>query len=131
MPWQCPFKKLCFFAPIMPKIMLAQSAKACFKVHNFVVIQQDTTKLGQMTNLKVFFHMMVSIYKLDKICNTTQSPTQPQSGSFLLFGVTLSRDISFAKSATSFPRSSTFLRDEVTKTFVNLISFAYFSIQLA
>ena len=28
MPWQCSFKKLCFFAPIMPKIMLAQSAKA-------------------------------------------------------------------------------------------------------
>ena len=28
MPWQCWFKNLCFFAPIMPKIMLAQSAKA-------------------------------------------------------------------------------------------------------
>ena len=28
MPWQCSFKKVCFFAPIMPKIMLAQSAKA-------------------------------------------------------------------------------------------------------
>ena len=28
MPWQCSFKKLCFFAPIMPKMMLAQSAKA-------------------------------------------------------------------------------------------------------
>ena len=25
MPWQCSLKKLCFFAPIMPKIMLAQS----------------------------------------------------------------------------------------------------------
>ena len=31
MPWQCSFKKLCFFAPIMPKIMLAQSAKAYLK----------------------------------------------------------------------------------------------------
>ena len=28
MPWQYSFKKICFFAPIMPKIMLAQSAKA-------------------------------------------------------------------------------------------------------
>ena len=28
MPWQCSFKKICFFAPIMPKMMLAQSAKA-------------------------------------------------------------------------------------------------------
>ena len=25
---QCSFEKLCFFAPIMPKIMLAQSVKA-------------------------------------------------------------------------------------------------------
>jgi len=28
MPWQCSFKKFCFFAAIMPKITLAQSAKA-------------------------------------------------------------------------------------------------------
>ena len=28
MPWQCLFKKLCFFPPIMPKIMLTESAKA-------------------------------------------------------------------------------------------------------
>ena len=49
----------------------------CFKVHNLVVIQLNSTKLGQMTNLKVVFHMMVSIYKLDKICNSTQSPAQP------------------------------------------------------
>ena len=35
MPWQCSFKKLCFFAPIMPKIMPAQSAKAypCLLIH--------------------------------------------------------------------------------------------------
>ena len=34
MPWQCSFKKLCFFAPIMPRIMLAQSAKA-YLLHIF------------------------------------------------------------------------------------------------
>ena len=33
MPWQCSFKKLCFFAPIMPNIMLAQSTKANPFVH--------------------------------------------------------------------------------------------------
>ena len=35
-----------------------------------------------MTNLKVVFHMVpvVSIYKFDTICNSTQSPAQPQSG---------------------------------------------------
>ena len=34
----------------------------------------STTKLGQLTNIKV-----VNLYKLDKICNLTQSPAQPQS----------------------------------------------------
>ena len=33
----------------------------CFKVHNLVVIQLNNTKLDQMTNLKVIFHMVVSI----------------------------------------------------------------------
>ena len=37
----------------------------CFKVHNLVVIQLhvNSTKLRQMTNLKVVCHMVVSIYK--------------------------------------------------------------------
>ena len=54
----------------------------CLKVHNLLVIQLSNTKLGQMTNLKVVFYMEVSIYKLDKICNSTQSPAQPQSGQY-------------------------------------------------
>ena len=49
----------------------------CFKVHNLVVIQLNNTKLGQMTKLEVIFYMVVSIYRLDKIWNTTQSPAQP------------------------------------------------------
>ena len=44
------------------------------------VIQLNSTKRGQITNVKVVFHMVVSIYKLDKIWNSTQSPAQPQSG---------------------------------------------------
>ena len=43
----------------------------CFKVHNLVVIQLSSTKLCQMTNRAVVFHMVVSIYKLDTICNLT------------------------------------------------------------
>ena len=54
-----------------------------YKVHNLVVIQINNTKLGQMTNLEVVFHMVVSIYKLDKICYPAQSPAQPQSGQYL------------------------------------------------
>ena len=38
----------------------------CSKVDNLVVIQLNNTKLGQVTNLFVIFHMVVSIYKLDK-----------------------------------------------------------------
>ena len=51
-----------------------------FKVHNLVVIQLNNTKLGQMTNLDMIFYMVVSIYKLDQICNSSQSPAQFQSG---------------------------------------------------
>ena len=39
-----------------------------------LVVHLNNTKLGQMTNLKVIFRMIVSIFKLD-----TQSPVQPQS----------------------------------------------------
>ena len=55
----------------------------CFNVHNLALIQLKSTKLsklGQMINLKVVFHMVMSIYKLDTICNSTQSLAQPQSG---------------------------------------------------
>ena len=52
----------------------------CSKVHNLVVIQPNNTKLGQMTNLNMTFYVMVSIYKLDQIWNSPQSPAQPQSG---------------------------------------------------
>ena len=45
----------------------------CFKVHNLAVIQLKNTKLGQMTNFKVVFHMVVLLYKFDKIGNSTQS----------------------------------------------------------
>ena len=48
----------------------------CFKVHNLVVIQLKNTKLGQMTNLNLIFSMVVSIYKLDQIYYSPQSPAQ-------------------------------------------------------
>ena len=43
-----------------------------------------------MTYLKVNFYMMVSNYKLDKSCNSTKSPAQPQvaniSWDFVIMG---------------------------------------------
>ena len=52
----------------------------CFKVHNLVVIQLNNAKLGQMTNRNMIFYLVVSIYKLDQIWNSPQSPAQFQSG---------------------------------------------------
>ena len=51
----------------------------CSRVRNLVVIEQNNTKLGQMTNLKVAFLVMVSIDNL----------TEPLS--FLLRGVRLKK----------------------------------------
>ena len=53
------------------------------KMSNFFricMVLVDNTKLGQMTNLSVIFYMVVSIYKLDEIWNSTQSHALPQSG---------------------------------------------------
>ena len=55
----------------------------CFKVHNLVVIQLNNTKLDQMTNVKVIFHMMVSIYKLDKF--ETRSILSQRVGRYSFF----------------------------------------------
>ena len=52
----------------------------CFKVLNLVVLQLNSAKLGQISNLNIIFYMVVSIYKLDKITNWIQSPAQPQRG---------------------------------------------------
>ena len=59
---------------------LCMDFEPCFEVHNLVVTQLNNTKLGQMTNVNVISFMVVSIYKLEQICNSTQSPAQPQSG---------------------------------------------------
>ena len=36
----------------------------CFKVHNLVSVYPKDIKLGQMTNLNVIFHVVVSVYRL-------------------------------------------------------------------
>ena len=38
-----------------------------FKVYNLISIYRKSTKLGQMTNLNMIFHMVVSVYRLIKI----------------------------------------------------------------
>ena len=36
----------------------------CFKVHNLVSVYPNGMKLGQMTNLNVIVHVVVSVYQL-------------------------------------------------------------------
>ena len=44
----------------------------CFKVHNLVSVYPKGIKLGQMTNLNVIFHVVVSVYQLVTIWNSPQ-----------------------------------------------------------
>ena len=38
----------------------------CFKVHDLISVHPKTTILGQMTNLNMIFHVVVSVYRLVK-----------------------------------------------------------------
>ena len=55
----------------------------CFKVHNLVSVYPKGMKLGQMTNLNVIFHVVVSVYRLITIWNSPQFPVEFRNG--LLF----------------------------------------------
>ena len=57
----------------------------CLKVHNLIVFQLNNTKLGEITNRNPIIYMVGSMYKLDKICDSTQCPAQPQSGLIMSF----------------------------------------------
>ena len=51
-----------------------------FKVHNLISIYPKSIKLGQMTNLNMIFHVMVSVYRLVKIWNSPQFPAEFRNG---------------------------------------------------
>ena len=51
-----------------------------FKVHNLVNVYPKNTKLGQMTNLNMIFYVMVSDYRLVKIWNSPQFPSEFRNG---------------------------------------------------
>ena len=48
----------------------------CFKVSNLVSVHPKSIKLGQITTLNVTFYVVVSVYRLVKICNSLQFPAQ-------------------------------------------------------
>ena len=54
-----------------------------FKVHNLVSVHPKTTILGQMTNLNMIFHMVVSNYRLVKTWNSPQFSAEFWNRQFL------------------------------------------------
>lgn len=47
----------------------------CFKIQNFVAIQEKSTKLDQGTYVNVVLYARVSIYQLDKILSRSSPHT--------------------------------------------------------
>ena len=52
----------------------------CFKVHNLVSGYPKGMKLGQMTNLNVIVHVVVSVYRSVTISNSPQFPVEFRNG---------------------------------------------------
>ena len=48
----------------------------CFKVYNLVSIHPKSMKRGPITNLKVIFHVVMSVYRLVKILNLPHFPAE-------------------------------------------------------
>ena len=57
--------------------------EAYFKVHSLVSVHPRNIKLGQMTNLNMIFHVMVSDYRLVKIWNSPQVPAELRNGQLI------------------------------------------------
>ena len=54
-----------------------------FKVHNSVSVHPKSIILGQMINLNMIFHVVVSVYQFAKIWNSPQFPAQFRNGQLL------------------------------------------------
>ena len=52
----------------------------CFKVHNLVSLHPKSIILGQMINLNMIFHVVVSVYRLVTIRNLHQFPVEFRNG---------------------------------------------------
>ena len=54
--------------------------EAYFKVHSLVSVHAKSIILGQMINLNMIFHVVVSVYRLIKIWNSPQFPVEFRNG---------------------------------------------------
>ena len=74
------FKSLYGFGGRCLKIMDCMDFEPYFKIHNLISVHPESIILGQMTNLNMIFHVVVSGYRLIKIWNSPQFPTEFQNG---------------------------------------------------
>ena len=54
-----------------------------FKVHNLVSVHPKSIILGQVTNLNMIFHVVVSVYRLVKLWNSPQFPDELRNGQYM------------------------------------------------
>ena len=54
--------------------------EAYFKIHSFVSVHPKSIVLGQMSNLNISFHVVVSVYRFVKIWNSPQFPAEFRNG---------------------------------------------------
>ena len=59
--------------------------EAYFKVHSLVSVHPKSIILGEMTNLDMIFHVVVSVYQLVKIWNSPQFPDEFRNSQLDLF----------------------------------------------
>ena len=78
------FKSLYGFGGCCLKIRdVCRDFEPCFKVHNLVSLNPKSIILGQMINLDMIFHVVVSVYRLVKIWNSPQFPVEFRNGLFV------------------------------------------------
>ena len=75
------FKSLYGFGGRCLKIKdVCTNFEPCFQVHNLVSVYPRNIIVGQMINLDMIFHVVVSVYRLVKIWNSPQFPVEFRNG---------------------------------------------------
>ena len=75
------FKSLYGFGGRCLKIRdVCMDFESCFKVHNLVSVHPKSIIFGQLTNLKMIFYVVVSVYRLVKTWNSPQFPAEFRKG---------------------------------------------------
>ena len=95
--------------------------KLYFKVHNLVSIHPKSITLGQMINLVIIFHLMVSVYRLVKIWNSPQFPGEFRNGLFRFPLVYLSKLKSVFQEAKQ--RSAAIHKETNSAIYITLMTF--------